>query len=55
MPNYEVEICFKVEASDKDDAVMRVRQVLDKVTITLESGLKGYFTYDNCAHEVKEK
>lgn len=52
---YEVEITFKVVADDKDDAVRRVRAVLDPVEYTLESGLRGYFTYDGCAHEVKEE
>lgn len=54
MPLYEVEVCFEVEATDEDDAVFKVRKVLDPVEVTLASGVKRYFTYDECAHEMKE-
>jgi len=51
---YEVEVSFIVVADNEDDAVRRVRAHLDPQTITLESGLRSYFTYDDCAKEVEE-
>lgn len=52
---YEVEVSFIVVADDEDDAVRRVRAVLDPVEYTLQSGLRGYFTYDGCATEHEDQ
>lgn len=54
MKEYHVEIVFEVMANDPDDAVSRVRRVLDPVQYDLASGLRGYFTYDDCVEEVKK-
>jgi len=53
MPQYEVETVFKVVASDENDAVRRLRALLDRVTITLESGVRSYAILDGAATEVK--
>jgi len=50
---YEVEVSFTVVADNEDDAVRRLRAYLDPMSYTLESGIRGYTTYDDCATEIK--
>jgi hypothetical protein len=50
---YEVEVSFTVVADNEDDAVRRVRKVLDPIEYDLASGMRGYTTYDDCATEIK--
>ena len=51
---YEVEATFKVVADSEDDAVRRVRALLDPITITLESGVRGYAIPDDAVTEASD-